>query len=532
MGARGIGAKPATARPGRSPAPPRRTGRHPALTRAQAVVAFLESLTITSGALAGTKLVLRPWQRRVVEDTYASDPDGRRPVRTVVISTARKSGKSTFCAGLALVHLVGPESRRRGQIVCCAADRPQASLIFTEVMAFAMADVNLHSRLIFRSHNKSVEDTTTGSTLTSLSSDASKAHGLSPTVAICDEVAQWKSRALLDAVQTGTGAHAEPLMLVISTRSVDPDSPLEELIRYGRDVADGTITDPGFRSYVYSAPADADPFSREAWDAANPDMTPERLADIESQVRQAKRLPSMLPAFQAYCCNMPVALDARFIAPGDWDACAGTAEAKGPCFGGLDLAGGASDLCAFALFWPETKLLRSWAFIPAGRIDTSELTDRAAYRQWAAAGHVVITPGRAIDRIWLAEWIATTTEALELVTIATDRWMLENLKQDMDREGISLPLEPHGQGYQSMSPAIAAFEVLVLDGRLRHAANPLLRWSVANGSIEMDAAGNRKLSKLRSRGRIDPVIASVMAISVASKQPAECTFERSGWLAV
>lgn len=471
---------------------------------------------------------LRGWQHDAIAKIYATDGDSKRLVRTALISTARKSGKSTFAAALALCHLAGCEARPRGQIVSAAADRGQARIIYTELRAMVMADKDLRERVVFRDYNGTAEDVVTGSTFTALSADFRKAHGLSPTVAICDELAVWRGSDLFRALQSGQGAHAEPLLLIISTRSPDPDNPLEELIRYASDVAAGVVEDPHFAAFIHSAPLDLDPFNDKAWAIANPDMTPERLADIRNLAAQAQRLPSLLPAFRAFVLNQPTAMDQRFISPTDWDGCADTAEAEGEVLGGLDLAGGASDLCALSLFWPATGLLRSWAFMPAGRIAAAEIEDRAPYQQWARAGHVVVTPGRAIDRAWLAEWIAENTSGLDLVAIAADRWMLTDLQQQCEREGIALPLVPHGQGYRDMSPSVGAFERLVLDGKLHHGGNPLLRWSVANAAVETDPAGNRKLAKNRSRGRIDPLVASVMAIGQASREPEtrEISFDR------
>lgn len=67
------------------------------LDRWERVVAFLEDLTITSGMEAGRKLEVRPWQRDFIRDVYATRSDGRRLVRTAVLSLGRKNGK-----GLAL----------------------------------------------------------------------------------------------------------------------------------------------------------------------------------------------------------------------------------------------------------------------------------------------------------------------------------------------------------------------------------------------------------------------------------------------
>jgi phage terminase large subunit-like protein len=61
-----------------------------------------------------------------------------------------------------------------------------------------------------------------------------------------------------------------------------------------------------------------------------------------------------------------------------------------------------------------------------------------------------------------------------------------------------LPLEEFGQGYVSMSPAVQRLEAAVLDKRIHHGANPILRWQVSNVAIEIDPSGNRKPSKKRA----------------------------------
>ena len=72
-----------------------------------------------------------------------------------------------------------------------------------------------------------------------------------------------------------------------------------------------------------------------------------------------------------------------------------------------------------------------------------------------------------------------------------------------------------------MSPAVRATETLILNRKLRHGNNAVLNMCAANAVIESDAAGNRKLTKKKSRGRIDGMTALLMAIGVAP----------SGWMA-
>lgn len=534
MGVRGPGAKPVTKQ--RQPAPVPLFGEtldEPSgeavtalplegATRAERLICWIERLTITSGALAGQPMRLEDWQKDIIRALYETDDTGRRFVRTGVLSMGRKNGKTGLASALALAHLCGPEAVKRGQVLSAAADRGQASIVFDELVAFAEGQPHLAARLIVRTFNRTVEDVETGCIYRALSADARKAHGLSPTFAVCDEVAQWHSRDLFDALATGAGAHNESLLLAISTRSPEDDNPLEELLRYGESVASGDVPDRTFRSFCWSAPLDADPWDEATWRLANPALgTFRSLEDLRSQAMQAKRLPSREASFRAYSLNQRIAPDDRFIRPSDWDACAGEALASGPCFCGLDLAAGASDLTAFSFYWPDTGRLTVKAFLPSELVEAKQAEDRAPYREWVTQGLIHLIPGRAIDRAWLAMWIAEALEGINVMCIVTDRWGLSDFKAVCDREGISLPLEPIGMGFKDASPAITAFEAAILQATLQHGGNPLLRWAVSNAAIDMDPAGNRKLSKARSRGRIDPLVAACIAVGQAAREPVQ-----------
>lgn len=521
MGLRGPRAKPVRKRPEHLP----KSGKiaEPSgKTRAARLIAWIERLTVPSGIHAGRRFRLRPWQKAIIREIYRTDRQGRRAVRFAVISMGRKNGKTQLAAVLALAHLAGPEAVPGGQVLSGAADRDQAAIIFRVMEVMAMADPELSERIAFRLYNKTAEDVWSGSTYKALSSDARKAHGLSPSFWIGDEVAQWRGRDLIEALRTGMGAHAEPLGLVISTRSPDPDNPLEELIKYAGDIEAGTVEDPAFRAFIHTTPVEADPWDEATWKFANPALGDFRsLDDVRVLAAQAKRIPATEASFRAYCLNQPVATDERWIHPADWDACNAEPEPEGLCWGGLDLAAGAADLTAFSLYWPATGALRVWAFLPKDMLEAKAREDNAPYRLWQTQGLVVETPGRTIDRAWLGEWIARQVEGIELMGIATDRWLIDDLRAQIEREGIELPLEPHGAGYKDVSPSLTAFEGRVLQATLAHGGNPLLRWCVANSAIETDPAGNRKLSKKASRGRIDAAVSAVYAVGLATRSEAE-----------
>jgi len=76
---------------------------------------------------------------------------------------------------------------------------------------------------------------------------------------------------------------------------------------------------------------------------------------------------------------------------------------------------------------------------------------------------------------------------------------------------------PWGQGYSSMTQAVEALEVSILERRFIHDGNPVLTWNISNAVSIADAAGNRKLDKSATRFRIDGAIAVAMAVGLKSR---------------
>src|SRR5262245_13119523 len=165
----------------------------PGLSPAAKVIAFIETLPVTSGPLAGSLFKLRPWQKRFIRAVYKTDKGGSRIVRTAVLSMGRGNGKTTLAAALALSHLVGPEAESRGEVCSAANDRFQAGRIHAEMTAIIERVPWLARRVTIRRFTKELEDIGaggTGSAYCALSSDAPRTHGLASSFIVYDELGQ------------------------------------------------------------------------------------------------------------------------------------------------------------------------------------------------------------------------------------------------------------------------------------------------------------------------------------------------------
>ena len=520
MGLRGPGAVPLEVR--RAALKAAATGSFPwdapGLARAERLVAFLEDLEITTGKHACTKLRLRPWQRRFVEAVYRTDQHGLRPVRTAVLSMARKNGKSQLAAALALCHLCGPEAESRGEVYSCANDRFQSGRIFNEMVALIQRHPALSARTNITSFRKEIHDLINGSIFVALTAEAKTKLGLSPSFVIYDELGSADGSALYDAMDSALGARENPLMLIISTQAADDFAPMSQLVDYGLKLKGGEIKDPAFHLTLYSAPEDADPWSKKAWKAANPALDDFRsLSDVRRLAKQAQRMPARENAFRNLILNQRVAAEARFLDAAAWRAC--SPEPVIPqgarVYAGLDL-GATRDLTALVIVWQDGEgvfHVRPYCWLPGNLQERSE-QDRAPYAAWAKLG-LLTAIGPTTDPRVIAHKIAEINATNKIAALAFDRWRINDLKREMDAIGCSIPIEPHGQGYRDMSPAVDIVERLVIQKKLRHGAHPVLAWCAANAVVTRDPAGGRKFDKAKSSGHIDALVALAMALSSA-----------------
>jgi phage terminase large subunit-like protein len=491
------------------------------------VLAFLRELPIVQGIRAGEKLELIEFQERFVRGVYGPQTlKGERLVRLAALSVARGNGKSGLLAGLSLAHLLGPMSEPYGECYAAALDREQAGVLYRMTVAYIAATPWMAARVNVRDWHKEITDEETRSIWRALTSDARKAHGLAPSFWIADEVAQWRSRELWDNLATGMGKRANALGITISTQAADD-------LHFFSEMLDAE-PNPTVYTQLHAAPDECALDDPEAWAAANPALgeflNAEQFADA---AERAKRSPSFEPAFRLLHLNQRVDANGRFLTAADWEANGepfDVSELEGqPCYGGLDLSS-TRDLTALALWFPEQGRLLAWHWIPEDTIKERAERDRVPYPQWADAGWIERTPGRATDRQAIVRRLADIRGSYDVRGIAFDRWRFEDLAKLLSDEGIELPMTEFVPGVKSYAPAVDAFERAVLERKMQHNGSPLLRWQAGNVVIEADAAGNRKPSKSKALDKIDGIVSAIMACGLAARDEGPSAPANAFWI--
>ena len=480
----------------------------------------------------------RKFQRRFTRDIYEPhNLDGKRSVRRAVLSVARKNGKTAYIAGLVLAHLLGPEAIQNGEIYSAANDREQAAVVFKVAAQMVRADPELSAMCKVVDSTKTIACYGNGSFYRAISAEAGTKHGLNPSVVIYDELAQAKNRDLFDVLDTSMSARAEPLFIIISTQSSDPEHVLSKLIDDGL-----TANDPSILVHLYAVPDDCpDVFNPKVWGLANPALGDFRsLDELTKYAEKAHRQPSYEPTFRNLYLNQRFSASTPLISRADWLACKNPElafERGERVYLALDLAS-TNDLAALVMLSAANgDRVKSWFWKPRVYLEEHARRDFGSghrrYHEWVEAGWLNTTPGRSIDPAFIARKVAELDGEYDVIGLAYDRWRVADFLRCLEGEGIAafkdesgteyaqgLRVVGWGQGFKDFAPSVDAFERAVIDRRLQHDGSPVLTWNVANAVVVTDPAGNRKLDKDKAKFRIDGAVALAMAEGLKARDMA------------
>jgi phage terminase large subunit-like protein len=509
--------------------------------RAQAVIDFIQTLTVPSGEGQGQPFKLLKFEIDFIKDIYEPTlPGGRRAVRRAILSMARKNGKTALIAAIALAHLVGPEWRPNGEIYSAANDRDQAAIIFKFAKQIVELDRELRAAVEVIPSTKTMIARRSGSVYRAVSAEAGTKHGYMPNLVIYDELAQAKNRDLYDVLDTSFGACHEPLFIVISTQSNDPEHILSQLIDDGLNKDDATIV-----CHLHAAEPDCLLADKRQWKKANPALGVFRdYDDLAISIEKAIRMPAEEPKVRNLLLNQRVRPASILISRAEWMGCAGDVQFQNgeDVYLALDLSN-TLDLSALLMASADdVARVKPFFWKPADQLTEQSFRDFGSgnfkYVEWEKAGHILTTQGKSINKEAIALHIAELSQRYRIRALAYDRWRMDEILREFDRIGFQaykadelddgrprkvkqyrdgLRLIPWGQGFKDMAPAIDALESAVVDRKLIHPNNPCLNWNMANAIAVTDPAGGRKLDKSESRFRIDGAVALAMLMGLRSR---------------
>ncbi|MFB6535120.1 terminase large subunit [Streptomyces noursei] len=515
---------------------PQREGAYFDVPAARRAISAIETMKHTKGRWGGSPLKLAPWQKVwIIAPVFGwlwLDPELGRPVRvarTVWIEVPRKAGKSTLSSGIGLVLLLA-DREIGAEVYAAAGSLPQAERVFDDAKRMALTSRAIRGRVeVLRGL---IRVPRTGGVFRALSKIAETAHGLNVSGAIVDEVHVHKRRDLIDAIETGTGARDQPLVVYITTADEGTEGSIyDEKHTYTRRCADDVISDPGHYGVIWAAEEGDDPYTEETWRKANPGLgVSPSLAYMRREAAKARSTPSYFPTFCRLSLNRRMRSSSRWLPLPLWDENAGAVDEKRfryrRAWGGVDLSA-VSDLSAWVLVVESRKpgvelevISRFW--LPEERIDELEAQLQVPLKQWADDGLLTLTEGDAIDYGAIEKQIIADCRRLDVQRISYDRMFAGQLVQRIEQKTRGVDVVPVAQTYLGMSPGSKELERLLREGRIHHGGNPILRWNASVVEVYRDGNDNLrpvKPDRGKSSARIDGIAAVVMALDGYVRRP-------------
>ncbi len=493
------------------------------------VIRYIETFFVhVKGPLAGMPILLDPWQKFWTAVLYGwRRADGRRRFTRAYEEVPRKNGKSTWKAPQA-AYLYVMDGEPGAEVYCVATTRAQAMTVFSVAMTNFKRWVKRSAGLartftVFSGLNQ--ERITAGaSVFAALAANAENLDGLNPHAVMYDELHAEKDVSLWNVMESGFGARPQPLLSGITTAGYILDGICTQIRGYLVSVLEGKRQDDDFFGYVYTIDEGDDPFSERAWRKANPGLgLSKMLSYMEGQARKAKVLPSAKANFLTKDLNCWVNDAEGWFDLQVWDKggkkfCAELLKGR-ECYGGLDLAS-TRDLTAFTLAFPPAEeggqwYLLVWTWCPSAKV-AAQADDAAAYSDWVRQGWLTETSGDVTDYAPIREQVVQACAQYDVREVGFDRWQAQQLCNDLMEAGVPMVEVPQNTG--GMYPGSKKLEELVYSKRLRHGGNPVLRYAAGNVSLLYDSNDNFRPDKKRSKpnGRIDPIVATVIALSRAT----------------
>lgn len=492
-------------------------------------------ITHAQGDMKGKPLILEDFQKTdIIFPLFGTKHKITkfRRYKTVFLFIPKKNGKSSLAAAISLYLLMGLKAVGVN-IICAAADRNQAGIIFNDL---ASVMVHQNKQLNARAEVFRNSIVYSGRAFKVISSEAKTKHGFIPHSIIIDEVHAHPNKELIDTLRTGVVGRDEPIVFYLTTAGYDTTSVAYELYDYAKKVKSGEIIDESFLPILYEADKDLDIFEENTWRKANPGFgTMVKRHYFIEETNKIKNQPSYESTFRRLHLNQWVGAEETWVSDSDWMLCSGSVlsaemlkteleNRRGQtCFLGLDLAS-TSDITALVAFFSYRKEnehgdreehfdIFPFFWVP---IETAERRSRGIdvdYLEWGRQGYIELTDGGSVDYNLIKKKIIWLHDNFDIDVLGYDKWNSSQMIIDLQLEAPSLTLDPVQMYLSVISAPTKELEHLIMSNRIKHFGHPILRWMMQNVMIKTDTNGNIRPDKGKSKNKIDGIVACIIALA-------------------
>ena len=442
-------------------------------------------------------------------------------------------------AGIGL-YLMVADGEPGAEVYSAATKRDQAKLSWTEAVKMRAASPALKELTQYWKSSDTLDMEATNSKFQPLGADGDTLDGLNVHGALIDEVHAHRTSEVVDVLQTATGSRRQPVQFEITTAGFNHEGIGHQHYEYCQSILDQVFDDDTWFTFIAEIDEGDDWRDETTWAKANPNLgVSVKLDDLQRKAQEAQNRPAALNNFLCKHLDKWTQQEERWIAVEAWDRCLAELDPDElvgkECYGGLDLSSRV-DVSAFALVFPQSDgsfRQLSWYWIPEESMREREERDRVQYGVWCQDGWVEATPGNVIDYERIKDKIGELAGRYDIREVGFDPWSATQIALQLGEQG--LEMMEVTQRYSTLSEPSKGFEQLILAGKLKHDANPVMRWMVDCVSIVTDSNDNirpAKPNRKKSGKRIDGVAATVNALFCAARQSRSSVYESRDLLVI
>lgn len=495
--------------------------------KGERAIKFIRALKHPKSSKQDKAFQLDRWQERIIRRVIGdTDENGQRKIKTVFLMVGRGNRKTTLAGALAALFTFGPERTPSGRAYSIANSRDQAALTFDELEGIVKAHPRIHEACDVQPTLKRVTHGKSGARFAALSNEAKTAHGLTPNFCFADELHEFAKADLYEAMTTGLNKTAGSLLFIGTTAGVGTTTAAYSVYEYALKIARGHVDDPAFLPIIFQMEKSDDWRDEAVWYRTNPGLhcTPPYpdIGGLRKFARECEFRPAQREAMKRL--HLGEWLDGAADPAWDlsiWDECGDAVD--------LDALEGrrawvAADLSkridltavAIAIELDDGRFaLHVQSFSPEEGIRRRADADTAPYVLWREQGWLTSCPGDIVDLGIVEDYIRDLCHRFQVEEVAFDRWSARATMESLEDDG--LPVVEFPQNLATFARPVNDFEAMMMNRRICHGGNPLLRWAVGNVVLDTDASENRRPTKKKSVDRIDPAVASIMALGRAAQ---------------
>ena len=354
-----------------------------------------------------------------------------------------------------------------------------------------------------------------------LSYSTSRMDGKLPNAFIADEVGALPISYPIEAMRSGQLNILNKLGFIISTKYPTIDNPFENEVAYAKKVIDGLEKDETLFALLY------EPDETKGWETndlilqqANPVALeiPEIWDDLLKKRAKAIAIESSRENFVTKHCNIiyqgvgtETYIDVKDVqeckvAKLDWTGRV--------VYLGLDLSQ-TDDNTSVSMVSVDDDLnilAESIAFIPEGRIEEKQASEKVNYREFIRVMKCIACGDRVIDYAVVEDFIMGIEEkyGVQIQAIGYDRWNALSTAQKLERAGYNLvEVRQHSS---VLHPPTKLLKEKILAHEFKYTDNRLLEINFQNARCTYDTNKNLYVNKKKSTGKVDMVVSMLNAI--------------------